>query len=706
MAVDYQRDDRGIATLTLDLPGARMNVWNRALAAEFGEAVDRFLADGDAHGAVVTSAKDGFMAGADLHEIFNVADAAAAERASSDFKALLRRLETGGKPVVAAINGTALGGGLELALACHYRVALDASGTRLGLPEVKLGLLPGGGGTQRLPRLIGIQTALPLLLEGRDVGAAQALKAGFVDALASSRDELLEKARAWLLSDSAHATQPWDRPDFRWPGGDAKDPRQTDTWTVAPNMLRRKTHGNYPAPVNILSCVYEGGLVDLETGCDIESRYFANCAVSPQARNMITTLWYQLNDVKKGRSRPPVDEVAPVKCLGVLGPGMMGSGIAYVSARAGMDVVLKGPDQAIADSGKGYSERLMDKAVEKGRATSEQKSALLSRIHATDRVEDLEGCDLVIEAVFENPELKAEVTRETLAVIPPEATFASNTSTLPITMLARASERPDQFVGIHFFSPVEHMQLVEIIKGEKTSSETLARAFDYVRRIGKVPIVVNDSRGFYTSRVFATYIMEGAALLAEGNHPHAIEIAGVRAGMPVGPLALMDEVSLSLVAEILEQLRESDDGPAHPGSPVISTMVDKLGRKGRAAGAGFYEYPADGRKQLWPGLAEHFPCARRELPMQDMIDRLLMVQANEAARCLGENVVTTVADANVGSILGWGFAPFKGGVLQYINDMGVQAFVDRCRHFARECGLRFQPAPLLLDMAESGKLFH
>ena len=704
--MDYQRDDAGIVTLVLDLPGARMNVWNQTLAADFEQAVTRFLDDDEARAAIVTSAKDSFMAGADLDEIFNAADAAAAEQASSAFKALLRRLETGGRPVAAAINGTALGGGLELALACHYRVALDAPGTRLGLPEVKLGLLPGGGGTQRLPRLIGIQAALPLLLEGRDVGAAQALKAGIVDELASSRDELLEKARAWVLSDRAHTEQPWDRRGFQWPGGDAKDPRQSDTWTVAPNMLRPKTHGNYPAPVNILSCVYEGGLVDFDTGCDIESRYFANCAVSPQARNMITALWYQLNDVKKGRSRPAVGDVPPVRRLGVLGPGMMGSGIAYVSAKVGIDVVLKGPDQAIADAGKAFSARLTDKALEKGRTTADQKDALLSRIRATDQAADLEGCDLVIEAVFENPELKARVAREALGVIPPEATFASNTSTLPITMLARASDRPDQFVGIHFFSPVERMQLVEIIKGEKTSDETLARAFDYVRQIGKVPIVVNDSRGFYTSRVFATYIMEGAALLAEGNHPHAIEVAGVRAGMPVGPLALMDEVSLSLVAEILEQLRQSDDGPEHPGSPVISTMVDKLGRQGRAAGAGFYEYPKDGRKQLWPGLAEHFPCARRELPMQDMIDRLLMIQANEAARCLGENVVTTVADANVGSILGWGFAPFKGGVLQYINDVGVQAFVDRCRHFARDCGLRFQPAPLLLELAESGKQFH
>jgi len=482
-------------------------------------------------------------------------------------------------------------------------------------------------------------------------------------------------------------------------------------WSIAPAMLRQRTHGNYPAPLNIMESVFEGGIVDFDTALRIESRYFANLVVGQTSKNLIGSLWFQLNRVNKGESRPDGCERRQVQKLGVLGAGMMGAGIANVSAQAGMEVVLKDVSQENADAGKTHAEKELQKRVKRGKMTEKEARDVLERITATADPQALTGCDFVIEAVFEDRDLKARVTEETEAVMDETGVFGSNTSTLPITGLATASKRPEKFIGVHFFSPVEKMPLVEIIVGEKTDDETLARAFDYVQQIKKTPIVVNDSRGFYTSRVFGTYVNEGLALLKEGQHPRAIEMAGLKAGMPVGPLALSDEVSLSLQLHIMDQTRkdyeaEGKEYPKPPGEDVVRKMVEALDRPGKKAGKGFYDYPENGKKSLWPALTEHFPLAESPLSEQDMIDRMLYVQANETARCYQEKVVTAVPDANIGSIFGWGFAPFHGGTLQYINSVGgTRAFVERSRELAEKHGERFEPAQVLVDMAEKGENF-
>ena len=705
-------DADGILTLTIDLPKRSMNVINAEFGADFEPACKRAIEDDAVKGIIITSAKDSFVAGADIDMIFPITDAEQAMNAAKDLAQGLRALETCGKPVAAAMNGTALGGGLEICLACHYRVAIDDSlsggKAKIGLPEVKLGLLPGAGGTQRLPRMIGIQAALPLILEGKELNPAKAKAAGIVDDLASDRDDMMAKARAWVKA-TPKAQQPWDQKGFKYPGGDAKSPKMAQVLAIAPSMLRDKTKGNYPAPENILSCVVEGSLVDFDSAMTVEARYFANCVVSQVSKNMIGTLWFQLNAIKRGASRPDGFDQYTTKKVGILGAGMMGAGIAYVSAKAGIEVVLKDVSQDAADKGKAYSEMLEDKAIKRGRSTPEKKAALLDRIDATDSYDGMADCDLIIEAVFEDRDLKATVTRDTEAVLPETATFASNTSTLPISGLAQASKRPEQFIGLHFFSPADKMPLVEIIKGEKTNAETLAKAFDYVLQIRKTPIVVNDSRGFYTSRVFATYVNEGMAMIAEGVPPAVIERAGLQAGMPVGPLALHDEVSLSLSWHIMEQTRkdfeaEGKDFPKSPGYDVVDTMVNTLERVGKKAGKGFYDYPEKGQKHLWPGLKEHFP-PKDSWDFDTLVERFGTIQANETARCMEEGVVESVADANIGSIFGWGFAPHEGGTLQYINARGVQAFVDQCRAYAKDFGPRFEPAELLVKMAADGKHF-
>ncbi len=708
-AVQQALDAGGILTLTLDIPGRSMNVLNDELTRPFAEAIARIESDAAVKGVIITSGNKEFLAGADLEGVFKITKAEDAFRLSEEFKSFLRRLETCKKPVVAALNGTALGGGLELALACHYRVAINHPKAKFGLPEVKLGLLPGGGGTQRLPRLIGIQQALPLMLEGKELSPDKARGLGILHDLAADTNEMMAKARNWIAANPS-PKQPWDDPKFKWPGGDAKAPQNVQTLAIAPSMLKQKTWGNFPAPANILSCVVEGGMVDLDTGCKVESRYFANCVVSQVAKNMIGTFWFQLNALNKGDSRPQGFEKRSVKKLGMLGAGMMGAGIAYVSAKVGIEVVLLDSTQEAAEKGKAYSASLLDKDIKKGRATPQQKEELLARIRPTAAYQDLDGCDLVIEAVFEDRRIKAEVTKKAEAVIAADAVYASNTSTLPITGLAQASVRPRNFIGLHFFSPVDKMPLVEIIVGKETSPETLARGFDYVQQIRKTPIVVNDSRGFFTSRVFSTYVMEGIALLAEGQHPRAVEVAGLAAGMPVGPLALNDEVSLSLSLHIMEQTKkdfkaEGKEFKPHPASKVVKKMVKELDRPGKKAGKGFYEYPADGTKYLWPGLAEHFKPAKKPLSQQEMQDRLMLVQANETAKCFEEGVLMKVADANIGSVFGIGFAAHQGGALQFINAYGVERFVKRCDELAGQYGERFKPAAILKKMAAEGKRF-
>jgi 3-hydroxyacyl-CoA dehydrogenase/enoyl-CoA hydratase/3-hydroxybutyryl-CoA epimerase len=708
-AVTVEIGADGIAMASMDLPGRPMNVVGDALMSGIGQAADA-LADATVKGLILTSSKADFCAGGDLDAISQWTRPDQAFDVTMAMKAVLRRLETQGKPVVAAINGHALGGGLEIALACHARFVIDDPKLRIGQPEVKLGLLPGGGGTVRLSRLLGIQQTLKIIGEGNDLTPREAKAMGLVTDLAADRAELLAKARAWIAA-NLKAQQPWDAPKFRFPGGDSRSPAALQLLAIAPSIASARSWSNYPAVQHIMSAVFEGGLLGFDAACEVESRYFAACAMSQQSRNLIAAMWYQLNAVRKGASRPAGIAASKAGRLGILGAGMMGSGIAYVSARAGIEVVLLDTTRESAERGKAHAQVLLDKALAKGRTTREGRDAVLARIAPTTRYEDLAGCDLVIEAVFEDRAIKADVTKRAEAVMPPQALFASNTSTLPITSLAQASVRPANFLGLHFFSPVDKMPLVEIIVGAQTSDEALARGFDFVLQIGKTPIVVNDSRGFYTSRVFATYVMEGIAMLAEGVHPRSIEVAGLQAGMPMPPLALQDEVSLSLALHVVEQTRkdmaaEGQTYHEHPAIAVIRKLCE-IGRVGKKAGKGFYDWPGEstGERRLWPGLAQLWPPTAQQPEQRELIDRLLFAQANEAARCYEEGIVRSVADANVGSILGWGFAPFHGGAVQFINAMGARRFVERSRELAVRFGARFAPATIVVRQAEAGSAF-
>ncbi len=706
--IDYKLDDDGIATLTWNMADRTMNVLSEASIAAFSEAVMRAIGDGAVKGVIIASAKPDFIAGADLAMLQRSADAALMQANGGAMQALFRAMEKGGKPFVAAINGTALGGGLEICLACHRRIAADNPKALIGLPEVLVGLLPGGGGTQRLPRMIGLRAALPYLLEGRKVDPARALKDGLVDEVVAP-GALLQAARAWLLSEGPKAVvQPWDQKGFKLPGGGVNSPAGQQTFIAGNAMLHAKTWGNYPAPRNILSCVYEGCQVDIDTGLRIETRYFINCALSAEAKNMIRSLFFSIGDANKLASRPKGVPTQNYARIGVLGAGMMGAGIAHVAADAGIEVVLLDSSEGAAARGKAHSAALLEKKVQQKRLTPAARDEKLARIHPTVDFADLAGVDLVIEAVFENREIKAEVTRKAEAVIGAGAIFASNTSTLPITGLAQASIRPENFIGLHFFSPVDRMPLVEIIRGKATSDACLARAMDFVKKIRKTPIVVNDSRGFYTSRVFGTYVAEGLALLGEGVAPALIENAGRLAGMPVGPLALADEVSLDLMHKVGRQTRADlgKDYRPGPGDGVTALMVEKLGRIGKKAGKGFYDYPAEGRKLLWAGLKDQFPPAANQPTLAAVKQRLMYVQSVETARCLEERVVMDPRDADVGSILGWGFAPFQGGTVSQIHSIGVARFVAECDHLAQAHGHRFAPPKLLRDMAAAGSAFY
>jgi 3-hydroxyacyl-CoA dehydrogenase/enoyl-CoA hydratase/3-hydroxybutyryl-CoA epimerase len=705
-AVELTLGDDGILVATMDLPGRPMNVVGDLLMQGIAAAVEK-LADPAVKGLILTSGKADFCAGGDLDRMSKWTTAQEPFDACQAMKRVLRQMELQGKPVVAAINGHALGAGLEIALACHARFAIDDPRLKIGQPEVKLGLLPGGGGTVRLPRLVGIQQALQICGEGNDLAPQKALGMGLLTGLAGNRDDLMAQARAWIAA-NPKAKQPWDQPKFRFPGGDSKSPAMAQLWAIAPSIAAAKSQGNYPAVQHIMSSIFEGGLLDFEAASVVESRYFAACVMSQESKNIINTLWYQLNAIKKGASRPAGIAASKVSKLGILGAGMMGAGIAYVSAKAGIEVVLLDTTQEAAERGKAYSQGLLDKAVKRGRSTAEKRDALLARITPTTDHAALAGCDLVIEAVFEDRAIKAEVTKQAEAVLGASAVFASNTSTLPITGLAQASSRPAQFIGLHFFSPVDKMPLVEIIVGRETDEATLAKAFDFVLQIGKTPIVVNDSRGFYTSRVFGTYVMEGIAMLKEGVHPRSIEQAGLKAGMPMPPLALQDEVSLSLGLHVADQTKrdlaaEGKPTSEHPGMAVVRQLCE-IGRVGKKVGKGFYDW-ADVDKALWPELTTLYPVAAVQPPQQELIDRLMFAQANEAARCFEEGVLRSVADANIGSIFGWGFAPFHGGALQFINAMGAAAFVARSRELAARFGPRFTPAAVVVQQAQTGGRF-
>ena len=711
-AIRYEAGADGIVLLTLDMPGQSANTMNATYRAAMAETLERLEAEREQiAGVILTSAKKTFFAGGDLNELVAVtrADAEPFFRMVQLLKQQLRRLETLGKPVVAAINGSALGGGWEICLACQHRIALDAPDVQLGLPEVTLGLLPGGGGIVRTVRLLGIEKALPFLLEGKKLRPREALKAGLLHEVVGSREALLTQARAWILA-NPEATQPWDAKGYKLPGGTPSHPGVAQMLAIAPAMLQDKTKGCFPAPEKILCAAVEGAQVDFATAELIETRYFTELATGQVAKNMIGTFWFQLNEINAGRSRPSAPERRQVGKVGVLGAGMMGAGIAYVSAAAGIEVVLKDVSVEAAEKGKAYSAGLLDKKLSRGHLTADEREAFLARIRTTNDEADFAGCDLVIEAVFENRELKGRVTAAAEAAALPDAVIASNTSTLPITGLARAVQHPERFVGLHFFSPVDKMPLVEIIRGEQTSDETLARAFDFVQQIRKTPIVVNDSRGFFTSRVFGTYTNEGLAMLGEGVSAAMIENQARQAGMPVGPLAVSDEVSLSLMAHIRAQTRadlaeEGKSIPEHPAFVVIDAMLECHQRPGKATGGGFYDYPAGGKKQLWPGLKEAFAESAQQPEAQEIRDRLLFIQAIETVRCLEEGVLTSVADANIGSVFGIGFAAWSGGALQFINQYGVARFVARARELAERHGERFAPPSLLLDKAATGGQF-
>ncbi|UVL82412.1 3-hydroxyacyl-CoA dehydrogenase NAD-binding domain-containing protein [Pseudomonas sp. B21-028] len=711
-AIRYETGQDRIVVLTMDLPGQSANTMNAVYREAMAGCVARLVAERDSiAGVIVTSAKKTFFAGGDLNELVAVgkSEAKAFYEMTLGLKAQLRALETLGRPVVAAINGAALGGGWEICLACHHRVALDHPSVQIGLPEVTLGLLPGGGGVVRMVRLLGLEKALPYLLEGKRVRPRQALQAGLIDELAVDRDELLAKARAWILA-NPDAVQPWDVKGYRIPGGTPSDPNVMQTLAIAPSILGSRTQGCLPAPEKILCAAVEGAQVGYDAAHLIETRYFTELTTGQIAKNLIGTLWFQLNEIKAGGSRPQGFAPYLTKKVGVLGAGMMGAGIACVSALAGIEVVLKDIDLAAAEKGKARLAALLDKQVARQQISVQQRETTLARIHATDNDADLSGCDLVIEAVFEDRALKAKVSAAAHAAAGPDAVIASNTSTLPITGLADAIADPTKFIGLHFFSPVEKMPLVEIVKGVHTSEATLARGFDFVVQINKTPIVVNDGRGFFTSRVFGTFVHEGIAMLGEGVSAPMIETEARKAGMPVGPLAVSDEVSLSLIshirAETAKGLQAEGKAPTeHPAFAVIDVLLEEYQRPGKAAGAGFYEYPVGGQKHLWPALKRRFEDADRQIPPQDIRDRLLFIQALETVRCVEEGVLMSTADANVGSIFGIGFATWTGGALQFINQYGLRDFVARAQYLAEQYGERFSPPALLLEKAARQALF-
>ncbi|MFF4871298.1 3-hydroxyacyl-CoA dehydrogenase NAD-binding domain-containing protein [Streptomyces sp. SID5770] len=715
--IRWEQDETGIVTLVLDDPNQSANTMNQAFRASIIAIADRVEAEKDSiRGIIYTSAKKTFFAGGDLKDMIQAGPEHARDifEGALEMKKALRRIETIGKPVVAAINGAALGGGYEIALASHHRIALDASGSKIGLPEVTLGLLPGGGGVTRTVRLMGITDALlKVLLQGTQYNPKRALDNGLVHELAATPEEMLAKAVAFIDT-HPESQQPWDLPGHKIPGGTPAHPKFAANLPAFPANLRKQLNGApYPAPAAIMAAAVEGSQVDFETASVIESRYFTELVTGQTAKNMIQAFFFDLQAVNSGASRPKGIEPRRVRKVAVLGAGMMGAGIAYSCARAGIEVVLKDVSAESAAKGKEYSEKLCAKAVARGRTTQEKADALLARITPTAEVADLAGCDAVVEAVFEDTGLKHKVFQEIQAVVEPDALLCSNTSTLPITVLAEGVERQADFIGLHFFSPVDKMPLVEIIKGERTGDEALARAFDLVRQINKTPIVVNDSRGFFTSRVIGQFLNEGVAMVGEGIEPASIEQAAAQAGYPAKILSLMDELTLTLPRKIRNETKRAIEEAGgvwdtHPGEAVIDRMVDEFGRPGRSGGAGFYEYDENGKRgKLWTGLREHFTKPGYEIPFRDMQERMLFSEAIDTVRLLEEGVLTSVADANIGSIMGIGFPAWSGGILQYINgyEGGVAGFVARARELAETYGERFAPPALLVEKAERGEVF-
>ena len=716
-------DDDGIALVTIDLPGQSMNVWNGALMEEFPKAVEEILGNDAIKGAVITSGKEsGFLAGADLN-MLGASEASSMKEAFEqawELNGVLRRMETGGhsakelvkgsahaKPVACALNGLALGGGLELALACHYRVCSDDPKVKLGLPEVQVGLLPGGGGTQRLPRLAGLQAAGMVIMMGQPMNPQAALAQNIVDELAPA-DEVVAKAKAWVKA-NPKASAPWDKKGYRFPGGaGSMDPRAVPLYLGSSAMALKQSKGNYHAVQAILSCLYEGSMLPIDTALRVESKYFTKLLSGAQAKNMIRTLFINKQAAEKGAARPEGVPKSELKKVGVLGAGLMGSGITHVTAKGGMDVVVLDRSMEDAQKAVDYSRKLVEKRVSRGKMTQEKADAFLARITPTDDYDRLKDVGLIIEAVFERPDVKADVIKRTEAVIGKDVIFASNTSTLPITGLAKHSERPDQFIGMHFFSPVEKMPLLEIIPGEKTGDRALAVALDYNRKIGKTPIVVKDVRGFYTNRVFPPYANEAMLMVAEGVKPALIENAAINMGMPIGPLAVVDETTLQLGYDIMTSTKE-EMGDAYVPSgteELMDKMVNQLDRRGKRFGGGFYEYKDDGSKRLWPGLAEHFSLADEQPDVEEVQRRLMYIQLIATAQCYVEEVVADPQSADLGAIFGWGFAPWTGGPMSHIDTIGLPDFVRTADTLAQEQGERFKPPMAFREMADAGETLY
>ncbi|MCP3923652.1 MAG: 3-hydroxyacyl-CoA dehydrogenase [Desulfobacterales bacterium] len=709
----YEKNEQDIVTITMDMEGP-VNTMNEKYMELMAETIERLESEKDSFkGVIIASAKKTFFAGGDLNNLLaiNKGDEEEFFKANEINKQYLRRLEKLGKPVVAAINGAALGGGCEICLACNYRVAINDPKSQIGMPEVSLGLLPGAGGVVRTVRMLGLQNALPLLLEGKRLKPERALKAGLIDELADDANDMIEKAVKYINA-NPEAVQPFDVDGYKIPGGDLKNPNVLQVAMIAPSMLLKKTKDLMPAPKKILSVAVESLRVDVDTALRIESRGFTSLITSDVAKNMITTFFFQLNELNAGGSRPKEIEKTKVKKVGILGAGMMGQGIAYVSAKAGIEVILKDISMEAAEIGKDYSRKICDKLVSKKRMDGAKKDALLNLIKPVEKDEELEGCDLIIEAVFENIELKKKLFKDTEKYLTKNGVYGSNTSTLPITELSKAVSKPENFIGLHFFSPVEKMPLLEIITSHKTNAQTLAKSFDYAQQIKKVPIVVNDSRGFFTSRVFGTFIDEGCKLLKEGVDPVLIDKLARMAGMPVGPLEIHDEVSQELSKKVAATNRDLDKmigqefSDIHLSSVEVGNrMIDEFGRGGRAYGGGYYEYPENGKKYIWPKLYELYHNPEVNLPHQDIKDRILFRQVIESLKCYEEGVFESVINGNIGSIMGIGFPPHTGGVFQFINTYGLNNFVKRVRELSDKYGSDFEVPQILLDRAEKEELF-
>ena len=710
---DWSQSPDGIVTITMDDPNSGANIMNQHFLTSLEGTVERLEAEVDSiTGVIIKSAKKKiWFAGADLTGFLNMPqEALEAEFEKLEYtKSLMRRLEQLGKPVVAAINGAALGGGFELALACHHRIAASDNGRiQLGLPEVSLGLLPGGGGVTRVTRMLGLQKALQnVILPAKPFDQEKALAIGLIDDVVPL-DQMDEAARAWIKENPA-PVKPWDERGFKIPGGAPKD--NQGLVAALPAQLRKQLKGApMPAPLAAMSAAVEGARVDFDTASTIESRYLISLLGHPTSTNMITAFFFNMQAIKAGKSRPEGFEKFQATKVGVLGAGMMGAAIAYVSAKAGIDVVLKDVSKEAAEKGKDYARKLEAKALERGRTTEDKSQALLDRITTTGDAADFKGVDFVIEAVFENVDVKQQVFQEIQDVVEPDAVLGSNTSTLPITTLAEGVERKEDFIGIHFFSPVDKMPLVEIIRGEKTSDAVLAKTFDFVQQIRKTPIVVTDSRGFFTSRVIGTFLLEAIGMVGEGVEPQMIEQAALQAGYPAGPLQLMDELTLTLNKKIADETRAANQAEGKRfeefGLDVVEWMIDE-GRTGRKDGAGFYEYEDGQRARLWPGLREKYNSKHEGVDIHELGERMLFAEAIDSVNCLEEGVLTTVADGNIGSILGIGFPAWTGGVLQYINGYpgGMKAFVARAEEFAQKYGERFAPSDYLKKRAEAGEAF-